>query len=226
VTSKSGVEPVRLDPDKIVSAALAVAERHGVAGMTLRMVGAELGADPTAIYRHFANKDALVAAIAERLFSELLEQEPPRPWRERLVWLARSGRDLYRAHPTFVETLANYSEETPALAKLNEIGIAALRDAGLDDIDAGRFHEVFVSYVIGTAVNEAAWGLPTSGAREAARRWYAALDPAVHPNSVAIADAMFPPADEVFDLAIGVLLDAVAAAGQKRRRGRTPVASD
>ena len=217
MTRKSGVEPVRLDPDKIVAAALVVAERQGVAGMTLRMVGAELGADPTAIYRHFASKDALVVAIAERLFAGILEDEIPRSWRARMVWLARSGRDLYRAHPTIVETLATHPEESHALAKLNEIGLGALRDAGLDDAEAGRFHEVFVSYIVGTGVNEAAWkGSPAAG-REAARRWYAALDPADFPNSVAVAESLFPPPDEVFDLALDVLLDAVAVAGKRHR---------
>ena len=54
----------RLDADKILTAALAIADRHGLSGMTLRMVGAELGADPTSIYRHFASKEALVAAMA------------------------------------------------------------------------------------------------------------------------------------------------------------------
>jgi AcrR family transcriptional regulator len=209
-------QPVRLDQDKIVSAALRVADRQGVAGMTVRVVGSELGADPTAIYRHFASKDALVAAIADRLFGAMADVELPRPWRARLWALLQLGRDTYRAHPTVIDALAQHAEESQGLVKVNEALIGCLRDAGLDEADVGRFHQVLSSYVLGTALLEQAWAMP-GVSREASRRWYGALDPDEQPNCVASAPHLFPPADEVFGLAVEIFLDAIASAARRRR---------
>ena len=199
----------RLDTDKILTAALAIADRHGLSGMTLRMVGTELGADPTAIYRHFASKEALVAAMADRLFAEIATAEYPSDWRERFLAIGRSARHVYRSHPTIVDVLANQPEESPSLIALNELSIGCLREAGLDPVRIGLFHQVLSAYVIGTGALEASWDGFGDSAREDSRRAYSALHPRDFPNCVAFAWAMFPDADDVYEFAMGILLDAV-----------------
>ena len=217
-----GNASARLDPDKILTAALAVADRHGLSGMTLRMVGAELGADPTAIYRHFTSKDSLVAAMADRLFGEVVAAEYPADWRERFVALMRASQDVYRAHPTLVDVLANQPEESPSLVAINELSVGCLVEAGLDPVRAGLFHQLLTSYVIGTGVLEASWEESGDGAREASRRAYSALDPRQFPNCVAFAGSMFPEADDVLDFAIGIILDAITrAAGEPVRANQS-----
>ena len=218
-------EPVRLDPDKIVAAALTVADREGLDRTTLRMVGAELGADPTAIYRHFASKDALVTAMADRLFLGLLEIELPRPWRERMRVLLRASREMYVTHPTMVDVLPNRTEESDALRTLNEVLVGCLRDAGVDDVRIGLFHQMLSSYVIGTGVLEASWNRPENSSREASRRWYGALDPDEYPNCVATAPSLFPSGEDVFEFAVDLFIDAVSAAARDARRRSTSTRS-
>ena len=46
---------------------LRLLDTGGVAGFSMPKLGRALGADPTAVYRHFASKDDLVLAIADRL---------------------------------------------------------------------------------------------------------------------------------------------------------------
>jgi AcrR family transcriptional regulator len=199
----------RLDPDKILTAALTVADRNGLSGMTLRMVGAELGADPTAIYRHFTNKEALVVAMADRLFADVAAAEYPADWRERFTVLMRAARDIYRAHPALVDVLANQPEESPSLVAVNELSVGCLIEAGLDPLRAGLFHQVLASYVIGTGALDAAWGSLGDGSREASRRAYSALDPRQFPNCVKLGPSMFPAADDVIEFATEIFLDAI-----------------
>jgi AcrR family transcriptional regulator len=210
-----GSASARLDPDKILTAALAVAGRHGLSGLTLRMVGAELGADPTAIYRHFASKEALVAAMADRLFAEVVAAEYPADWRRRFVALIRAARDVYRANPTIVDVLANQPEESPSLVAINELSVGCLVEAGLDPARVGLFHQLLTSYVIGTGVLEASWEGFGDDAREASRRAYSALDPRQFPNCVALTRSMFPEADDVFDFAIEIFLDSIIRAADE-----------
>ena len=210
----------RLDPDRIIGAALAVANRDGLSGTTLRKVGAELGADPTAVYRHFASKDHLVAAMADRLFGGIAEIRLPSDWRSRLEVLLRAGRDIYRTHSAIVEVLAGQAEDSPALLRINELTIGCLKAAGLNDDDVGRFHQILVALVIGAGVHEAAWLANGSDEREATRRTYSALDPQQFPLCSALAPHLFPPGDEAFDLVLGILLDAIetpSRAGRPRR---------
>jgi len=47
---------------------------EGVAHVTMRRIGAAVGVSPTALYMHFADKDALLAAIAQDTFAELLDR--------------------------------------------------------------------------------------------------------------------------------------------------------
>lgn len=58
----------------LLDEALATIRTHGIAGLTLREIGARLGVSRTALYRHFADKRALLAGVATEGFRMLREQ--------------------------------------------------------------------------------------------------------------------------------------------------------
>ncbi|HZU93364.1 MAG TPA: helix-turn-helix domain-containing protein, partial [Microbacterium sp.] len=66
MASDKAATRVRLDRAMIIDAGMELAET-GVASISVRDLGARLGADPTAIYRHFASKDALMSALLDEL---------------------------------------------------------------------------------------------------------------------------------------------------------------
>ncbi len=57
--------------ERILAAADGIHRKHGVAAVSLRAVARDVGVTPMAIYRHFANKDALLAALVEAGFAKL-----------------------------------------------------------------------------------------------------------------------------------------------------------
>ena len=59
---------------EILDAAKHLFAEEGVAHVTMRRIGAAVGVSPTALYMHFADKDALLAAIAQDTFAELLHR--------------------------------------------------------------------------------------------------------------------------------------------------------
>lgn len=77
--------------DRIFTAAKAVLDREGISGLTIRKVAARAGVSPMAMYRHFADKDALLnALLADGLgaWEELvrsLRAEDPMEWMEELI---------------------------------------------------------------------------------------------------------------------------------------------
>jgi AcrR family transcriptional regulator len=70
--------------DRIVAAARAAVIKHGSAAMSIRGVAAAVGVTPMAIYRHFADRDALLDVVAEQLFAELGARGRGRPWSDDL----------------------------------------------------------------------------------------------------------------------------------------------
>ena len=81
----------------IIEAALAVSERKGLGALSFQALGAELGAHPTAIYRHFRDKDELVLAVVDGLYAEMLAELAPssEDWAADLRTLATTMHDVF-----------------------------------------------------------------------------------------------------------------------------------
>jgi AcrR family transcriptional regulator len=84
VRLEEGTQTVRLDRGRILDATEHIVGSEGVRARTMRRIGSELGADPTAIYRRFRNKEALLTCLAERMFASEPELDPDDPWQEQL----------------------------------------------------------------------------------------------------------------------------------------------
>lgn len=66
---------MRRSKQDVVDRALGVLDDYGLADLSMRRLGTELGVQPSALYHHFANKQSLLAAIAD----EILARQPRVP---------------------------------------------------------------------------------------------------------------------------------------------------
>lgn len=79
----------QLTPGAIIDASLRIAARGSGDAFTVRRLGEELGADPTAIYRHFRDKDELLLSVADHMLGEALDAIPEGlDWKSRIRALA------------------------------------------------------------------------------------------------------------------------------------------
>jgi TetR/AcrR family transcriptional regulator, tetracycline repressor protein len=80
--------------------ALALADAEGLAGLTIRRLAARLGVTPNALYRYFRQKDQLLDALAEHIFTAVALPEPDdREWFVQLRGLLVAFVDALRPHP-------------------------------------------------------------------------------------------------------------------------------
>lgn len=89
----------RLSRERVLRAAVAVADAGGVGSLTIRSLATELGAKPMSVYYHVANKDEILDSIVDLVFSEI---ELPRiggDWRTEMERRAGSARAALRRHP-------------------------------------------------------------------------------------------------------------------------------
>ncbi len=118
------------DRDRLAAAGVALADRDGLAAVTMRAVAQALGAGPASLYRYVATREELLELMIDQAVGEM-----PRPaagsgrWLDDLLALARQKRELYLRHPWLLDATAARSPLGPHAITQLEYALTAL--AGL-----------------------------------------------------------------------------------------------
>jgi AcrR family transcriptional regulator len=215
---------IRLDRERILAAAEAIARREGVARLTMRRIGAELGADPTAVYRHFRNKRELLLQLADRLFDIRPLFESDVDWRTMLREAIRQSIALYRVNLELALLLAQQPDDTSSLERDVEATLAQLARAGLGPADAARAYRMIESHIVGTGLWHAVLSQPDEpryADGDGLRRHYERLPAAEFPHLVEAAPHLFGDLDEAADLGTEAILDAVERMAREAQEEET-----
>jgi AcrR family transcriptional regulator len=212
-----GGRTARLDRAGILDAAERIVGFEGLAALTMRRIGSELGADPTAVYRHFRNKDALLVCLADRMFATEPALDPAMAWQGQLRILTRHHFERYRAHPDLGTLLARQPDDLPSLIRIREQSLQVLvHGAGLTLEQAALMSHVIENHVVGCglffAVSEH-HREPRAVDSAALRRVYAMQPADDLPLVSAAAPFLFRDTDQVFDYTTELLIDAIERAG-------------
>ena len=137
---------------RIAEAARVLVDRDGLEALSMRRLGAELGVEGMAIYRHFPNKAAVLAGVVDVLLAELVIPAPSDvPWQVVFRELSRAYRALLLRHPHAIPLLAALPLSDPAAARAAGAVMAQLRAAGFDAQNALKTLATITSYVVGVA---------------------------------------------------------------------------
>lgn len=89
-----------LTRDHVVDTALAILARVGLPDLTMRAIGTELGVRQSALYHHFANKQALLGAVADEIIARGPRTRPgPGDWQDHVRRRCRDVHDAVTAYP-------------------------------------------------------------------------------------------------------------------------------
>src|ERR1039457_3569037 len=99
--------------DVVLSAALQIAGRGGIVGLSMRRLARALDRDPMILYRHAPNKAALLDGVAETVLAQLMVDSPAPDCAAQLRAVARDYRQLALAHPHVVPLLVTRPLGTP-----------------------------------------------------------------------------------------------------------------
>ena len=187
---------------RIADAALAVVDRDGLEALSMRRLGAELGVEGMAIYRHFPNKAAVLAGVVEALLAELVIPPPSHvPWQSVFREVARAYRVLLLRHPHAIPLLAALPLSDPAAARAAGAVMAQLRAAGFDAQSALKTLATITSYVIGVAQ----WEVGTAPLRAAGHDF--TLPPDADPYLVELLPQLAEDdCDETFEFGLDVIV--------------------
>ena len=143
----------RLDRALIVDAGLELAGTAGIATISVRDLGARLGADPTAIYRHFQSKDVLMGALLDELNGRAAESvtSPAERWDDRLRELAVATLDLFMTHPAIGAEAMTLTTHGPGELAAIELMLDAFQRCGLEGEQLVRHYALLASHVLSLA---------------------------------------------------------------------------
>jgi TetR/AcrR family transcriptional regulator, tetracycline repressor protein len=97
---------VRYHRRDVVERAIEVLDQYGLADLTMRRLGAELGVQPSALYHHFANKQSLLGAVADELLARGLRPPAEGPWDDQVRAVCLQLRDAMLAWRDGAELVA------------------------------------------------------------------------------------------------------------------------
>ncbi|MFB9177331.1 TetR/AcrR family transcriptional regulator C-terminal domain-containing protein [Dactylosporangium sucinum] len=202
--------PRSLTAEGIAAAALAVLDRHGTGGLTMRAVAQELGVSTMGLYRYVTDREELEGLVVELVLGAV-DPAPPADgtWQERIAALVERVRAAVGAHPAVVPLTMTHRHRSPAILRWSESVAGLLTEAGTDDRQRVVALRGLLAYVIG-AIQLEHLG-PLAGAGTVA---IAGLDPAEFPNLRATAQAARRvPADEEFRGGLALLLAGIGRRG-------------
>ncbi|WP_430332937.1 TetR/AcrR family transcriptional regulator [Rhodococcus sp. ACT016] len=214
----------RLTPELVVDTAVRIAARRRSDGLTGRALGEELGVDRSAVWRHFADKDALLRAVGDRLLSMALDRVPGGVGpRERLEHLARAVVGVFTTHPYVGAAVASRTTRGPGEFAAVEMMLTALAELGLSTVDVVRYQRMFADTVLSYAGVRAGYAVLPQTLRDADERaWghdYVGADPVMYP---AIAKHAPQLAQVSAEMVLDTLLEAFWVAVDARRTDTSP----
>jgi AcrR family transcriptional regulator len=120
----------------IAETAMRITLEQPTTPLTLARLGAELAADPTALYRHYRSRDELVRELADRLYAEVVDTaEVTDDWLESLRNVAATLRTVMLRRPALAADMGTRFTGGPHERRGVEILRDILRRAGFDEHD-------------------------------------------------------------------------------------------
>src|ERR1700722_16290132 len=210
----SGLPRGSLTRELLVRESLRLLDEDGVAGFSLPKLGRALGADPTAIYRHFASKDDLVLAIAEAMIEDgLTGVEPSECWTGTLREIARRA---CLAHPAAASLITYRTTQGPAEMRAVDLILSALHQAGFTGKEAAVVYRAFGDFTLFWSGGEASFlaldEQTQQNDRDAWTRAYLVADRAVYPGIWRVREELpVVKDDEIFETILSLVLDGIMA---------------
>lgn len=188
-----------LSRPQVLAAAVALADREGLAAVSMRHLAAELGVVPMALYKHVSDKNDLVAGMIDLVVAGYAAPPPGLEWREGVRRRVLAARDALLEHPWLRPAIETATQRTPA--------VLGHMDAVAGELAAGGLSYDLVHHAM-HALGHRIWGFsPEAFSSPAAP---SAPPPPTPAPSTAEQEAMMAAMAQRFPHIAAIALDAVA----------------
>ena len=116
--SRSNAEPrVPLSRERVLRAAVAVADEHGIEALSMRKLGEELGVEAMSLYNHVANKEEILSGMVDFVVDEIDLSSAETGWQAAMRQRALSAREVLLRHPWASGLIESRASMTPTMMR-------------------------------------------------------------------------------------------------------------
>ena len=169
MTRRAGPRPeprARLSRERVMQAAIALADEAGIDSLTMRKLGEQVGVEAMSLYNHVANKVDLLDGMIDGIFAEVRVPSGDIDWQSAMRERAMSMREVLARHRWAIGLMESRSAPGPATLRHHDAVIGVLRTAGFTVALAAHAYSALDSYIYGFALQERS--LPFDTAEETA----------------------------------------------------------
>lgn len=174
---------------RVLQAALDLVDREGLGAMTMRRLGTELGVEAMSLYKHVANKEAILDGILELVVAEIEIPADGAAWKDAMRRRATSAREVLSRHSWAIGLLVAGATLGPNALRYVDAILGSLRSAGFSLENAAHAFWLLDCYVYGQVIQETS--LPFSTSLEMAESGQSVLEqitPHDHPHLAEIGE--------------------------------------
>jgi len=143
-----------LDRDRVLHAAVRLADREGLPDLTMRRLASDLGVEAMSLYHHVKNKDDILNGMIDRVFGEI-ELPFGGDWKPAMRRRANSARKALLRHRWAIGLMESRGEPGPNTLRHHDSVIGVLRKAGFPVRLAAHAFAVLDSFIYGFVLQEA-----------------------------------------------------------------------
>ena len=168
-----------LTKDRVLRAAIAVADETGIESLSMRKVGEVLGVEAMSLYSHVASKEEILDGIVDIVVGEIEIAFPKGDWKAAMRLRARSAHQVLLQHRWASLLIESRTNMGPARLRYFDAVIGRLREAGFSIEMAYNAFLAMDSYIYGFTLQEVSWPFDPEDRSEVV----AVLRPQVSPDA-------------------------------------------
>jgi AcrR family transcriptional regulator len=143
-----------LSRERVLRAALVLADAGGIDSLSMRKLGEELGVEAMSLYNHVANKDDILDGIVDLVFSEIALPSDRGDWKPAMRRRAISAHEALLRHPWAPSMMQSRTRPGPATLRHHDSVLGSLRKAGFTLVMAAHAVSVIDGYLYGFALQQ------------------------------------------------------------------------
>jgi len=203
-----------LSRERVVTAAVELADEKGAAGISMRAIAARLGVEAMSLYNHVTGREDMLDGMVDTVFGEVELPSADIGWKRAMRERAVSLRAALTRHPWAVGLMDSRTTPGPATLRHHDAVIGVLRAGGFSVPMAAHAFSLIDSYLYGFVLQERSLPFSTPAElEEVAGEIFRDLPEDTHPHltELAVEHALKPGYDygAEFDFGLDLILDAL-----------------
>lgn len=202
-----------LTRERVLRAAIAVADPDGIEALTMRRLGQELGVEAMSLYNHVANKDDILDGMVDLVLGDIDVPPPGTPWKQAMRQRALSAHATLLAHPWAALQIMSRYNIGPGMTKHLDATFGRLLEAGFSVTGALDAWNALDSHLYGFTLQELNLPFDVEEAPKVSAEVLAHLSQTDFPHvSRVISEIMQTGRAEDFEFGLDLILDGLERA--------------